>query len=156
MHSAQAAGEEVDTAIIDICRPPTLMATSYRAIFAYGNHFRVRSAKLNLSTTDCGVATTFEQECQSGPNDRNRIRAAVEYVGWIEEILELEYESVQVLVFLCNWVQAISNGPGATMKRDDYGFTLVNFNRLIPISAQSFVFPIQVEQVLFSDCHGEP
>ena len=80
----------------------------------------------------------------------------MEYVGWIEEILELEYESVQVLVFLCNWVQAISKGLGATMKHDDYGFTLVNFNRLIPISAQSFVFPIQVEQVFLSDCHGEP
>ena len=52
-----------------------------------------------------------------------------------------------MIVFLCNWVKAISQGSGATMKRDEYGFTLVNFNRLIPISAQSFVFPIQVEQV---------
>ena len=64
----------------------------------------------------------------------------VEYVGWVEEILELDYGQFQVIVFLCNWVKAISQGPGATMKRDEYGFTLVNFNRLIPILAQTFVF----------------
>ena len=75
----------------------------------------------------------------------------MEYINWIEEILELDYGRFQVLVLLCNWIQAISNGPGATMKRDDYGF-----NRLIPIFAQSFVFPVQIEHVFFSDCHGEP
>ena len=156
VQNAQAAGEEVDNEIIDICMPPTLMAMSYRSIYAYENHFWVRSAEMNLSTRDYGVAATFDQGCQSGPNDRNRIRAAMEYIGWIEEILELDYGRFQVLVLLCNWVQAISNGPGATMQRDDYGFPLVNFNRLIPIYAQSFVFPVQVEQVFFSDCHGEP
>jgi hypothetical protein len=35
----------------------------------------------------------------------------------------------------------------ATIKKDEYGFTLVNFNSLIPIFDQSFVFPIHVEQV---------
>ena len=68
VQNAHAIGEEVDNEIIDICMPPTLMAMSYRSIYAYGNHFRVRSAEMNLSTRDCGVAATFDQECQSGPN----------------------------------------------------------------------------------------
>lgn len=36
------------------------------------------------------------------------------------------------------------------MKRDEYGFTLVNFTSLIPILDQSFAFPLHVKQVLFA------
>ena len=152
---AMDSSEEVAPDVIDISIGPARMATSYRSMWAYGNHFRVKSAERNLTTIDCGVVATFEQECRSGPQDQNTIMAQVEYVGWVEEILELDYGRFQVIVFLCNWVKAISQGPGTTMKRDEYGFTLVNFNRLIPISAQSFVFPIQVEQVFFSDTNCE-
>jgi len=44
------------------------------------------------------------------------------------------------------------NESNATIKQDEYGFTFVNFSSLIPISNQSFVFPIHVEQVFFSSC----
>jgi hypothetical protein len=53
-------------------------------------------------------------------------------------------------VFFSNWVKANYIGSSAIIKRDEYGFTLVNFNSLIPIFDQSFVFPIHVEQVFFS------
>jgi hypothetical protein len=36
------------------------------------------------------------------------------------------------------------------MKRDEYVFTLVNFTSLIPISDQSFAFPLHVKQVFFA------
>jgi hypothetical protein len=36
------------------------------------------------------------------------------------------------------------------MKRDEYGFTTVNFERLVPYSAQSFAFPFHIEQVFFA------
>jgi hypothetical protein len=51
----------------------------------------VANVKAHLSTLDSVVATTFEQECCSKSNDRNPIMASIEYVGWIEEILELDY-----------------------------------------------------------------
>jgi hypothetical protein len=34
---------------------------------------------------------------------------------------------------------------------DEYGFALVNFERLIPLSTQSFAFPMHVEQVFFAE-----
>ncbi len=40
-------------------------------------------------------------------------------------------------------------GSCATMRQDEYGFTLVNFECLIRLSAQSFPFPMQVEQLFF-------
>jgi hypothetical protein len=51
---------------------------------------------------------------------------------------------------LYNWVKAGYVGSSAMLKRDEYGFTLVNFGSLIPISDQSFAFPLHVDQVLFS------
>ena len=36
-------------------------------------------------------------------------------------------------------------GHNATMKRDDYGFSLVNFDRLVPLSVESFAFLLHVE-----------
>ncbi len=37
------------------------------------------------------------------------------------------------------------------VKIDDYGFTLIDFGSLIPISDQSFAFPLHVDQVFFSN-----
>jgi hypothetical protein len=41
-------------------------------------------------------------------------------------------------------------GDEATMNRDNYGFTTVNFDRLISYSTQSFLFPLHIEQVFFA------
>jgi hypothetical protein len=37
------------------------------------------------------------------------------------------------------------------MKRDEYGFTLVNIDRTIPYSSNSFAFPLHAQQVFFAD-----
>jgi hypothetical protein len=54
------------------------------------------------------------------------------------------------MVLLCNWVKANYNGSSATIKRDKYGFTLVNFTSFILILDQSFALLINMEQVFFS------
>jgi hypothetical protein len=43
-------------------------------------------------------------------------------------------------VFFCNMVVANYKGFLTMVKQDEYGFTLVNFDLLIPLSAQSFTF----------------
>jgi hypothetical protein len=42
-------------------------------------------------------------------------------------------------------------GHNVTMKRDEYGFSLKNFDRLVSLSAESFAFPLHVEQLFFAD-----
>jgi hypothetical protein len=46
----------------------------------------------------------------------------LEYVGWIEEILELDFGGFQTVVLLCNWVVANYEGSNATVKCNEYGF----------------------------------
>jgi hypothetical protein len=92
-----------------------------------GNHICVLSAEKHLTTSDCGVATTFEQECILGWNDQRPILAKLEYVGWAEKIFELNYGVLNTVVLLCNWVKANYNGSNATIKQNEYGFTFVIF-----------------------------
>ncbi len=135
--------------------PPTLKAMSYRAIYAYGKFICVENAKEHLTINDYGVMATFEQECVLGSNDQRPIRAKLEYVGWVEEILELNYGVLNIVVLLCNRVKANYIGNNATMKWNEYDFTFVNFSSLIHVSNQSFVFPFHVQQFFFSNDQKE-
>ena len=87
----EAQNQVVDPDVKSISMWPALTAIAHRSMWAYGNHFRVQSAEGNSTTMDCGVATTFDQWCVSGPNDNNHVFAHVEYVGKVEEILDLDY-----------------------------------------------------------------
>jgi hypothetical protein len=117
---------------------------------AFGNHLRMANVENRLEVTNLGVAIMFEQECQSHSNDLNAMVAIIVYVGWIKEILELDYGNFQTIVFFCNWVVANYKGFVATMTCDKYGFTIVNVECLIPLSTKSFIFLMHIEQVFFS------
>jgi hypothetical protein len=119
-------------------------------MWAFGNCTCVSNVEEHLTRWDSCVATTFEHEYVSGPNDQRPVLAKLEYVGWLEEILELNYRVLNVVVSLCNWVKANYIGSSATVKRDEYGFTFVNFVSLNPIYDQSFAFPLHVDQMFFS------
>jgi hypothetical protein len=79
----------------------------------------------------------------------------LEYVGWVDEIISVDYGKFEVVVLYCTWAQANKRGARATMKCDKYGFTLFRFDRLIPYSADSFAFPLYVQQVFLCRRQGE-
>jgi hypothetical protein len=120
-------------------------------MWAFGNHIWVSSVEEHLTMHDSGVTTIFEQECVLGPNYHRLMVAKLEYVGWVEEILELRYMVLNLVVLLCNWMKDNYIGNNAMVKRDEYGFIVVNFGFLILISNQSFAFPLYVDQVFFSN-----
>ena len=131
--------------------PPSRNAKSYKSMYAYGNHIRVRNIESNMNTCDSGVAAIFLQACRVSNDDQNVRTTNLEYIGWMEEIIGVDYGEFEFIVLYCTWMRANLRGAGATMKRDDYGFTLIKFNRVIPYSANSFAFPLHVQQVFFVD-----
>ena len=148
---AREAGEAIDENVLVLSLPPYSQATSYRSMYAFGNHIRVHSVERTLCTVDFGVAATFSQHCQSSAHAKNLKAANMEYVGWVEEILAMDYGRYELVVLYYNWVMANMVGHNVTMKRDEYGFSLVNFDRLVSLSAESFAFLLHVEQVFFAD-----
>jgi hypothetical protein len=63
-------------------------------MWAYGNHLRVESVERHLKTLDSGIAATFRRPCRSGLRDPNPVVADLEYVGSLQEILELNYHGL--------------------------------------------------------------
>jgi hypothetical protein len=151
--STMKEGETIDKYTLHVSMSPTFEARSYRTMFAFGNRFHVSNVEEHLTTFDSGMAATFEHECRSRPNDQRPLLAKIGVCRGVEEILELNYGVLKTMVLLCNWVKANYNGSKTTIKRDEYGFTLVDFTSFIPISNQSFAFTIHVEQVFSSKRH---
>lgn len=147
-------GAIVSEDVKDLMMPPSRKATNYRAMNAYGNHIHVRSAEVDLITCDSGVVATFSQECQAIAGDRNMMTTNLEYIGWMEEIIGVDYINFKLLVLYYTWVKADMRGPHATMKQDEYGFTLIRPDCPIRYSADSFAFPVYVQQVFFVDDMG--
>jgi hypothetical protein len=71
-------------------------------MYAYGNHICVSTSVEVYLISYCCVATTFEQECILVSNDQRPILAKLECVGWVGEILELNYKAFNIVVLLCN------------------------------------------------------
>jgi hypothetical protein len=128
-------GEDVSDDIRALMDPPSLTGKSFRSIYAYRNHHQVCSVEGPLSTCDNGVAATFAQSCCTSSSDRNMTTLKLEYIGWMEEIIVVDYGRFELVLLYCSWMQANTEGARATVKRDDYGFTLIKFDRLIPHSA---------------------
>lgn len=97
------------------------------------------------------IVELLPQVCRIGTRDVNQMNADLEYVGHIEEILELNYRRHCVAVLVCDFVKANYVGENATIKRDKWGFTLANYDRRYgTICRDSFAFPRHCEQVFFS------
>lgn len=74
------------------------------------------------------------------------------YARECKESLKLNYGfQIKVLMRLCYWVQATTCGPHATLKKYQWGFTLVHFKRLFSTWEQPFTFVSRVEKVFFID-----
>jgi len=127
--------------------PTILEAQFYWTTWAFGNCIHVSSVKEHLTTCDNGVITTFEQECVSWPNDQ----LLQNWSTWdgLKKILDLNYGVLTIVVLLCNCVKTNYVENNATTKQNEYNFIFLNFNSLIPISDQSFVFPLHVDQSVF-------
>jgi hypothetical protein len=115
--------------------PPLATGKSFRSMYGYGNHLRVRSTEGPLNTCESGVAATFSQSCRASSSDRNMTTSKLEYSGWVEEIIAVDYRRFELILLYCSWMQAKTAGACAMVKHDGYGFTLIKFDRLIPHSA---------------------
>ena len=71
----------------------------------------------------------------------------VSYYGVLTNIVELHYLSGnRVILFKCNWWDVINIGKG--IKKDEYGFTCLNFERT-KCTDEPFVLASQTKQVFY-------
>ena len=152
MQYAQRAGEVVQDDVIQYSCPPERYATSHRQMHAFEMHLRVCSSEGGLGIRDSCVVAAFTEQLRWGIRNGRLIERTMEHVGYIQEILELDYRNHCTTVLLCEWVRAARDARFPSIERDRYGFNVANFeymdNRVHP---DSFAFPLHCQQVFFSD-----
>lgn len=157
VQTLQDEGEHVDDDVVQYSQPPERYAVAHRQMHAFGMHFRVRSAEGGLVTRDSCVVASFTSQLRWGLRNGRPIERTDDYVGYIEEILELDYRNHCTTILVCNWVQGMRDVRFPHVQRDRYGFTIANFNHMDGnVHANSFAFPLHCQQVFFSDDQHRP
>jgi hypothetical protein len=106
-------------------------------MWSYGRHFRVHHVDERRTTCDSCIACRFKEE----PDD-----SEVDYVGIIEEILEVDFRSFKTLLLKVQWFRN-------TARLEDCLFYSIDTTKFFGdgrMSDQPFVFPNEVEQVFLA------
>ena len=89
-------------------------------------------------------------ESYASARDRNSVSGEVNYYGVLVDIIELHYSiDHKFILFKCDWV----DNTRGLIERDDFGFTLINFKRLLysrqEITDEPFILASQAKQVFY-------
>ncbi|TYK09720.1 transposase [Cucumis melo var. makuwa] len=79
----------------------------------------------------------------SSSKDKNLVIGDMSFYGVIQEIWELNYNTFNVPVFKCDWVQ---NSSGVWI--DELGYVLIDLNR-VGHKSDSFILASQAKQVFY-------
>jgi len=107
-------------------------------------------------TSDNEVASFFSH---INVDDNHHPSRQLQYVGVLKEILQLDYRTIStpIVLFQCDWVRNASDSHGnPTYKRNNVGFFMANFRHMLPEDIEPFVFPSQVQQVVYAHDRHTP
>lgn len=130
---------------------PNEVARRFSGYIINGFRFHTKNRERNKKGQNSGVVISAKTSSFASARDKNPIVGDVTYYGALKDIIEVDYYGhFKVVLFKCDWVDVTSRGKGI---KDDYGFTLVNFNRLLStgqnMSDEPFIFASQAEQVFY-------
>jgi hypothetical protein len=103
-------------------------------MWSYGRHFRVHHVDERRTTCDSCIACWFKEEHDG---------SEIDYLGIIEEILEVDFRSFKTLLLKVQWFRNIA-------QLEDCLFCSIDISKIFGdgrMSDQPFVFSNEVEQV---------
>ncbi|WJZ96904.1 hypothetical protein VitviT2T_015549 [Vitis vinifera] len=133
--------------ILSLSRGPSTSVICYRGYIINGFRFHTREREKGKKTQNSGVVVTAEVSSFASARDKNPIPGHVSYYGVLTDVIELHYlGGNRVILFKCDWWDVINSGRG--IKKDEYGFTCLNFERTI-CTDEPFVLASQAKQVFY-------
>ena len=127
----------VDEEVLSLAIGPNIVAKQYKGFITNGHRFLTRRHEEFKKTQNSGVMVEVE-----GGN----------YYGKLTNIIELEYyHGYKIVLFHCDWVD---NRLYRGLKKDKYGFPLVNFSRPLIHTGENFkddpfIISTQARQVFY-------
>ena len=84
----------------------------------------------------------FKQSSRESSKDKNIIEGNLQYVGKIQEIIELDYRCFQCCIFKCRWYESFER----TRRHDTHsGLFSIYSSRFLPKDKDPYVIPIHCE-----------
>lgn len=112
-----------------------------------GFRFHVKSVDIGSTYQNSGIFVNASSNCYATAHDRQPRDGMLDYYGILTDIIELDYHNGRkVLLFEGDWIDGRTRNRG--LKKDEFGFILVNFNHLLPPS-DTFIFASQALQVFY-------
>ncbi|XP_039134228.1 uncharacterized protein LOC120271620 [Dioscorea cayenensis subsp. rotundata] len=144
-------GRIVNDEIRILAQGPNKIIKRYKGFIINGFRFHTKSRERLRRTQNSGCIVTSSTMSYASASDGNPLEGKLDYYGVLNDIIELDYfNKYKIVLFRCDWAD-ISTSRG--IKKDKFGFTMVNFSRLIHtgenILDEPFVFSSQVKQVFY-------
>lgn len=144
----------IDPDICALAEGPNNEAKRYKRYAMNGCRFHVKSVDTGSTYQNSGIFVQAGSNCYATANDRQPRDDMLDYYGVLTDIIELDYHNGRkVLLFEGNWIDSRTYSRG--LKKDEFGFILVNFNYLLPPS-DTFIFATQAQQVFYVKDPIEP
>lgn len=113
--------------------------------------YLTKSRDARRKTQNSRIMVKATTQSYASARDKNPILVEISFYGVLTSITELYYsKKFKFVLFGCQWV----DNNKVFIEKDDYGFTLVNFNHLLytrhHLSNKPFVFTFQAQQVFYA------
>ncbi|KAG8480732.1 hypothetical protein CXB51_025390 [Gossypium anomalum] len=146
------SGKDVNDEIKWLSQGLNRVIKRYSAFLINGYGFHTKYRERMRRTQNCGVVVNSSITSYASARDSNPVEGNVEHYGLLTDIIKLDYYGRwKVILFQCDWAD-VNTARG--IKKDHFGFTMVNFSRLIHTGQQlmdePYVFSFQVKQVFYS------
>ncbi|KAK5824570.1 hypothetical protein PVK06_019350 [Gossypium arboreum] len=145
------SGNIVNDEVKWLSQGPNRVVKRYSGFIMNGFRFHTKYRERLRRTQNCGVVVNSLITSYASARDSNPVEGNVEYYGLLTDIIELDYYGKwKFVLFRCDWVDA---NTARRIKNDQFGFTMVNFSRLIHTGEhlidEPYVFSSQVKQVFY-------
>ncbi|KAK5839626.1 hypothetical protein PVK06_008438 [Gossypium arboreum] len=146
------SGKDVNDKVKWLSQGPNRVIKRYSAFLINGYKFHTKYRERMRRTQNCGVIVNSSITSYASARNSNPIEGNVEYYGLLIDIIELDYYGRwKVVLFRCDWAD-VNTTRG--IKKDQFGFTMVNLSRLIHTGQQlmdePYIFSSQAKQVFYS------
>lgn len=157
MLDKQAVSEEIKW----LAKGPLREVKRFKGLIFNGTRYLTKSSEINKKTQNSGILVISKTRNYVLPKKKKKTRnyagnhtsgeEEVEYYGVLTDIIELDYYSqFKVILFRGDWANP---EEGLGVKKDGFGFKLVNFNHLShtgqDVANEPFVLSSQVQQVFY-------
>ena len=121
-----------------------------------GRKFRIKNLDDKRKTFDCGITPVFQVTNVSTRSGRHPKVYANRYYGYLEDILECDFNSFKVVLFEVKWygLQMNEHDPERTVIEHANGFTMVN-TRVIEPGIEPYILPSQCMHVFYLEALGK-